>query len=474
MAGYAKKRKRQPTAKPSRLASVNFFQKLTDALVFAFFALSPLIFFSGLTPDGHPFFTLYDLPKFYFIITFTFLLAGFYFWSIAKDPLQATTLVKFLSTNSGLRLLVLWWLVLLVSTFQALVPAAAFLHLFSYFSLLVLYLVLARLFSQPSRRWAAVYGLVGALSVFVPLGIFQYFGFQVPLLKPILGPASTLGYRNPAAHFLALVLPFALFAVWRHWRSWRAHGSVIRLLLFLGLLLVALAALALLFMNYSRTAIMALLVEVLALPLVWLLSKKDGESDRGGKRRRWGRALLGSLLLVVLISSLIMVFPDSRKRAVSSYHKFKRGGLSRVLEARYYHWGNTLVMIKERPLLGLGLGNWRFSYPLYAASFKRDPLHNYKVQIRKTHNDYLQLAAECGIPALLLFLLFWGRQFYLLRYSTPESDGDQDWRLPLAASLLAFSVIMFFSFPMQMAYSRMFCFFLLALGEARAWPALSK
>ncbi|MCD6533826.1 MAG: O-antigen ligase family protein [Deltaproteobacteria bacterium] len=474
MAGYVKKRKRQAAAKPSRLASVSFFQKLPEILVWAFFAFSPLIFFSGLAPDGHPFFTLYDLPKFYFIISFTFLLAGFYFWSVAGDPLQAAALAKFLSTNWGIRLLVLWWLALFVSIFQALVPAAAFLNLFHYFSLLVLYLVLARLFSQPSRRWAAVYGLIGALIIFVPLGIFQYLGFQVPLLKPIFGPASTLGYRNPAAHFLALVLPFAFLAVWRHWRLWRAHATATRLFFFCTLLLVALAALALLFMNYSRTAIMALLIEALALPLVWLLAKKEGAADRGGKRRRLGWALFGSLLLVVLISLLIMVFPNSRKRVVGSYNKFKRGGPARMLEARYYHWGNTLMMIKEQPLTGVGLGNWRFSYPLYAASFKRDPLQNYKMQIRKTHNDYLQLAAECGIPALLLFLLLWGRQFYLLRYSSRESDGEEDWRLPLAASLLAFSVIMFFSFPMQMAYSRMFCFFLLALGEARAWPALLK
>jgi O-antigen ligase len=132
------------------------------------------------------------------------------------------------------------------------------------------------------------------------------------------------------------------------------------------------------------------------------------------------------------------------------------------------------MIIKEHPVLGVGLGNWRFNYPLYYKSFAPDPTFNYNVQVRKTHNDYLQLAAECGIPALVLFLILWGRQFYLLRYSTTADDDGEDWRLPILASLTAFSVIMFFSFPMQMAYSRMFCFFLLALGEARAWPALLK
>jgi len=130
-------------------------------------------------------------------------------------------------------------------------------------------------------------------------------------------------------------------------------------------------------------------------------------------------------------------------------------------------------MIRDHPVLGVGLGHWRLTYPLYYKSFARDPLCNYRVQIRKAHNDYLQLTAECGIPALLLFLLFWGRQFYLLRYREESEDG-MDWRLPLAMSLSAYSVIMMISFPLQMAFSRMFFFFLIALGEARAWPALSK
>ena len=474
MARDQKNRLRQPTAKRSVLNPSGFSRQIPECLVFVFFALSPLIFFSGLAPDGHPYFTLYDLPKFYFIAAFAFLLAGFYCWSVGKDLTQASALVKFLLTSPGLRLLVLWCLALFFSSFQALVPAAAFLTLFHYFTLIVLYVVLARLFSRPSRRWAALYGLIVSLLIFVPVGIAQFLGFQVPFLMPILGPASTFGYRNPAAHFIALVLPFTLFAVWRHWRLWRAKGTGIQLSLFIGLLLPALAALVLLFMNYSRTAILALLVEALVLPFVWLVPKKEEVRSRGWKRRSWGRALACGLVLLVVISSLVMAFPESRKRVERSFEKFQQGGAARLLEFRYYHWGNTLMMIKENPVLGVGLGNWRFTYPLYYKSFAKDPLFNYRMQVRKTHNDYLQLAAECGIPALLLFLLLWGRQFYLLRYSTAESDGEDDWRLPLAASLLAFSVIMFFSFPMQMAYSRMFCFFLLALGEARAWPALSR
>ena len=476
MAGRNKKKQVQQTPEGRRAAwnSARLFEALWAVLLFLFFFLAPLIFYSGLKGDGQPYFTLYHLPKSYFILAFTLLLTAAYCASLASRPQEVAALGRFLKRSWGLRIIGFWLFWQALSVFRAPVVKVSLFTLVTYLSLGLLFIVLARLFVLPNRRWTALYGLIAALVIFVPLGILQYFEFRIPLLLPIKGPASTLGYRNPAAHFMALVLPFVLFVLWRHWRLWRAKGSATQVLLSLGLLLLALAILTLLLMNHSRTAIMALLAEVLVLPFIWfVVSKKQGARGHGWNGRSLGRALAGGLLLVVVISALIMVFPESRKRVERSFKKFNQGGAAELLEMRYYHWGNSLMMIKDNFVLGVGLGNWRFSYPLYAASFKRDPLHHYKMQVRKAHNDYLQLAAECGIPALLLFLLLWGRQFYLLRYSTRGGDDAEDWRLPLSASLLAFSVIMFFSFPMQMAYSRMFCFFLLALGEARVWPESS-
>ena len=471
-------RRSTPEARPA--AGVRRFPSLAvvsrlgwPALLFFFFMASPLVFVSGYTPDGHLFCTLYDLPKAYFIAATILLFCFFYTLYIYRKPERVQNLRFFLLNNSGVKILVLLWIFLAFSLFHAAVQAAAIYGLLNYLLLALFFIVLSQLFSRQDYRWSAIYGLIAALSVFSLLGIIQYYGYEIPFLLPILGPASTFGYRNPAAHFIAVALPFAFLALWRHWRLWRAQGKSTQLALFISFLLSAFGALVLLFMNYSRTAILALMIGSLALPFVWLISKKESAQGHDWSRKKLWRALAGVILILVVISALIMSFPKSRKRVEGSFNKFKQGGAASLLEFRYYHWGNSLMMIKDNPVWGVGLGNWRFSYPLYYKSFAKDPLFNYRMQIRKTHNDYLQLAAECGIPALLLFLFLWGRQFYLLRYSPAESDGEEDWRMPLTASLLAFSVIMFFSFPMQLAYSRMFCFFLLALGEARAWPALS-
>ncbi len=450
------------------------FLRLRPFLLIVFFAISPLFVVSGYTPEGMLFCTLYDFPKFYFIATFVPLFGLIYGCCLYQKPSLIEPCINFICSNAGVKIFLLLLLVMALSILQSLVVPAGLFDLLDYILLGGLSFIFAQLFQQNQLRWVAIYALMLALLIFTSLGLLQFYGYKIPFLLPILGPASTFGYRNPAAHFIALVLPFALFAASRHGRIWHHSKKSLQLAFFISFILLSATALTLLFLNYSRVAIVALLAEALVVPLFWFLSRKKATATTANQSWGWLRLMIVSSLLLAVIISLIMLFPNSRNRVKSSINKFKQGGVSRLLEARYYHWGNSLMMIKDHPLLGVGLGNWRFSYPLYYKSFARDPLFNYQTQVRKAHNDYLQLAAECGIPALFLFLLLWGRQFYLLRYATTADDDGEDWRLPILASLTAFSVIMFFSFPMQMAYSRMFCFFLLALGEARAWPVLSK
>ncbi len=454
-----------------RPAPRGWFDGLTGGLLLLFFLLAPLIVIPGYI-DGRLFCTLYDLPKYVFIIAAGLLFAALYFFrycDISGFDLHALR-GRFLSP--AIYLLLLVWMAF--SVFSAPVPVIAVISLAQYMLLGLLgFLVWRRLFLNLRWRWLALYGLLAGFALFTLIGLLQAAGLHLPFILPILGPASTLGYRNPAAHFIALVLPFVVFAGWRQGRLWQQRRKVVHLVSAVALGLLFCGALVLLFLNYSRAGIMALLAEVVLLPFFWLAARNrlyPAGRERIKSMLQAGAAAGVALLLIII---LVLAVPASRQRVVKSWRNFSHGGISRLLETRYYHWGNTLMMIRDNPFAGVGLGNWRQSYPLYYKSFARDPLFNYRVRVRKAHNDYLQLAAECGIPALLLFLLLWGRQFYLLRYREESGDG-MDWRLPLAMSLLACSVIMMISFPLQMAFSRMFIFFLIALNEARAWPALSR
>ena len=431
---------------------------LFSGLVFSFFFLAPLLFVSGFTSHGVIMFTLYDLPKYVFLCPATLFILFLFIFSLSYHQERWKQTKSFVCNNNALRLLVIFFIFQVMSLRSALVPQNALLQLAIYFIFIQLFIVLAILFQQQEILHASLYGTVLSLLIFCPLGILQFFKVQLPFLIPISGPASTLGYRNPAAHYLALNLPFAVYLAYFFWREKNKKSHPGRWLITVSFFsCLALMAMFHIFMATSRTAILALLFYAFLVPLYYLFNHRQSLS-----LKLCFKSLAVIAAIAILTISSLMVFPGSRTRVMKSIKKI--GSLS-ILEARRYHWGNTLQMIKAHPLQGVGLGNWQFTYPLFMHSYARDTCFTFRVQVRKAHNDYLQIAAECGLGALFIFLLLWGRQFYLVWKMGHQSENE-GFNYALFCSLMAFSVIMMFSFPLQMGYSRMFFFYLLALGES--------
>jgi len=62
-------------------------------------------------------------------------------------------------------------------------------------------------------------------------------------------------------------------------------------------------------------------------------------------------------------------------------------------------WESTVAMIIDNPLLGIGWGAYWLVYPEYDFF-----LQDAQTKIFHAHNMYLNIAAEIGIPGLLVFL----------------------------------------------------------------------
>jgi len=67
---------------------------------------------------------------------------------------------------------------------------------------------------------------------------------------------------------------------------------------------------------------------------------------------------------------------------------------------RFDLWVSILKMVTAQPFWGFGPGTFPDVYPAFQPSSLWDKM------ISLTHNEYLQVAVECGLPALLLTLLF--------------------------------------------------------------------
>jgi len=115
------------------------------------------------------------------------------------------------------------------------------------------------------------------------------------------------------------------------------------------------------------------------------------------------RYALVTLLIVILVGSvasggLIQRFKEQFQ--VDTQLRYEGG--------RLFIWNNSLEVIRDHPLLGVGQGNFRDEYIKHLR-----PDIGERRKLTHAHSDYLNIAAIAGIPGLLFYLGVWG---VVLRY----------------------------------------------------------
>ncbi|MBI3181383.1 MAG: O-antigen ligase family protein [Myxococcales bacterium] len=164
-------------------------------------------------------------------------------------------------------------------------------------------------------------------------------------------------------------------------------------------------------------------------------------------RRRAG-LLLGTGLLMAAIA-VIGLHPPLRARLISSLSGEGSGDRGEILAC-------GLRAVKERPLLGVGLGQFRparFPGPSTPQHVLDNP--------GKAHNQLLSIAAEIGVPGLLLFLWLLAALAWRMR-GLPLGSFGQSALLLFLLLALAHDPLFQAQFSMALA---------LALGAALAIPS---
>lgn len=129
-------------------------------------------------------------------------------------------------------------------------------------------------------------------------------------------------------------------------------------------------------------------------------------------------------------------------------------------DGRLVVWKDTLGMILRHPLMGTGLGNYEWFFP----AFQSDVL---TWGWPHAHNDYLELTAELGIPACLLFLaLIGGLLSWNLGHFENAADDHQPfiWGAMIAVLSLSFHGMTDFNFAIP---ANAFLFILVLAGSFR-------
>lgn len=106
-----------------------------------------------------------------------------------------------------------------------------------------------------------------------------------------------------------------------------------------------------------------------------------------------------TIFLVALLVGISLAGPSVRERFFSAFANME--DLDGSAQSRLYSWKNCAIVMKERPLFGVGVKNW--------TSFSTGRFGIYL----EAHSTWFQIAVDSGVPALLLVLGFFG--FTMLR-----------------------------------------------------------
>ncbi|NOX89696.1 MAG: hypothetical protein GXO77_11765 [Calditrichaeota bacterium] len=163
--------------------------------------------------------------------------------------------------------------------------------------------------------------------------------------------------------------------------------------------------------------------------------------------------IAGLVLTVFLIVTLYQIRPASAN-------------------ARLLIWRISLNMIKDHPIIGIGLGNFAVKYMNYQAEFFKNPANmdkwaNVAGNVNHAHNEFLQIFVETGILGFLLFLallFFIYRDSLTLIISNKLNKEDYLLLLGSISSISIILVLSFFGFFLYFPYLTIFFITYLAIS----------
>ena len=287
--------------------------------------------------------------------------------------------------------------------------------------------------------------LVFSMTLVSIIGLLQYYfpdnGYVQHIFLQTAKPGATFGNKNMASHFIVMTLPLSLILL---------LASKIRLKIVLYSFTTIIGGWFLLY-TLARQAYLAVAVELLILGVFIMLDhyKNNHQSLLSNLNNKSLKiiALIGVVASLILVSNLTNKGWDfSFGGKVNQIKNISVEGGS----ARYPAWVNTLEMIKDNPITGVGVGQWPQSYPLYYDRVIKDQLFNERLQLKRLHNEYLETFANVGLIGylFLIWLLFLiGKKVFGIL-----SDINNPYRvyiLGVSLGLVGFSIVALFSFPIR-------------------------
>jgi O-antigen ligase len=350
-----------------------------------------------------------------------------------------------------------WWLALplafltLSSMAWALNASEAW-FTFIHLSLCLVFLYVSRgmVARVPNLLEAVVKVLIVSMSLLAFVGILQKLG-EDPLgtSDQFRTPNATMANPNFLGDALALGLPFCIYGLLRL-RSlpWRIGAGMANALILAGIVA-----------SGGRSSMVPLLLTAIFFPpvIIWRRFKD-----------KWRWLLLFTWVVAFALLLWTSKFFFRNKENTYNIHYIWESGhvigpKTSSIEHRFILWHHTLYMALERPVTGVGAGNWKLEIQRFGVS-GFDDQGNYGMRVPlQPHNEYFGVLAELGFPGLLLVAGI-GLMGISGAWRMTFSGKDPILGACLLMAWLIFFIDAGFSFPMERPFQSLMLFWILALS----------
>jgi O-antigen ligase len=278
-----------------------------------------------------------------------------------------------------------------------------------------------------NSRWMIASIILGA-AISIMLGIIQVSGGGKDdwyfYERTNLGIAvGTFANGNHFATLLLVSVPLLAALAGARWRSARKQPQR-SLTVALGLAAAAILAIGIVM---NRSSAMLLLGPPVVAASAMVMLRPSAHRLRQG--------LLGiGLLLAVAAAAVVFVSRD-----------LPSWGTSASIESRTEFWSKSLQAAEDQALTGSGIGTFQQIYRRY-----EDPGEVDRWYVNHAHNDYLEIAVEGGIPAVILLMLFviWWAGRARAAWLSPNASVEQQAAAVASAAILLHSLI---DYPLRTA-----------------------
>ena len=284
----------------------------------------------------------------------------------------------------------------------------------------------------------------------------QYYGFD-PYLSDLHSLTSTIGQKNWISNYLAMIFP----VVFSYFLLEQTKKNKIIYFFLLSILYITL-------MICQSRGIWISISLTLIFAIYTIFKFKFYEIFK--RNKKWLVLLLVTFLAITVIYSTDNPLNKSAinvpQRAISTFNENDPS-----INNRFLIWKTTLEMVKDKPILGSGIGSFKMNYLFYQAEFLKNNSYylKYSGNTKEAHNEYLQLLAELGILGLVSFLIifyfFYKKILFILFYEN-ISTQEKSILLGLLLGITVFLIHCLFTFPLHVPALGMTFFGIMGLSVA--------